>query len=262
MDFYAGITETWSPYIVNDKLAILERLLRDLANPDTERYSGWELDEHIPGYSCHVGNLLKFIQGPVYECKWHGLSSCKIYDTIPRLAYRTPYMSREQLAPILGGFVTKIVESLSVKHNADIVVSDETWSILFAKELLEIIPDMRLIHIYRDPRDVVDSMTHQRWCPNDHHGAALFYKSIMDRWIEVRKYIPSDRFIEISLESLIKDRLGTLSMLCYHIGIKYEEQMTAIDLSKGNIGRWKKGFIGNESVLPILEPYMQMLGYS
>lgn len=253
VDFYAGITASWSPYIVNHKLNHLEKLLRSLANPDSEPYAGWDLDQHIPGYSHHVSGLLPFIKGPLYSCKWHG-------SELP--AYRTPYMGKEALAVILGGFVTNIVESLSKKHNADIVMSDETWSILFAKELLEIMPTMKLIHIYRDPRDVVDSMTHQRWCPDDHHSAAMFYKSIMDRWIEVRKYIPSDRFIEVSLESLINDTLGTLSMLCYHIGVKYEEQMTAIDLSKGNIGRWEKGFAGNEAVLPILEPYVQMLGYS
>lgn len=254
IDFYTSMSACWSPYILDHKLKRLERLFRDLSKA-SERYVGWELGEHIPGFDSMVAGLISALYQFSYDCQWVGSADQR--------AWYGKHQESETLAQILSGFIQNVAHAICSRQQARVFVDDNTWNILFAKELFQLVPDAKLIHVYRDPRDVVDSMTHQGWCPDSRLKSAHFYAGIMDRWEQVRVGLPSSKVMEFKLEDLIANKNGVLSALCDFIGIDCQCGMLKSDLRYGNIGRWRKGFTGEdrETVLPILEPYIERMGY-
>ena len=70
------------------------------------------------------------------------------------------------------------------KDNKFVYLDDNTWNHLNFSELNKIFPNAYLIHIFRDPRDVVLSLSKQRWSPNTLKDCIIFYRQICfeSRW--------------------------------------------------------------------------------
>ena len=142
-------------------------------------------------------------------------------------------------------------------------MEDNTWNILYLKEIAELLPGARLIHIYRDPRDVVASFTQQTWTPSDAVESARFYRNLMDRWQHVKQQVPEDFFMEISLEELVQHKENMLQEICAFWSLEWDDKLMELELNKAHRGRWEKDIPANqlEEVLEILTPYLEMLGY-
>ena len=104
------------------------------------------------------------------------------------------------------------------------------------------IPNAKIIHIYRDPRDVIASARKQGWCPTDINNLIFWYESMVSYWEVVKKSIPRESYREIKLETLVNSPEKNLKQLCRFIGLDFEEELLEVDLSKSNQGRWKKDF--------------------
>ncbi len=126
------------------------------------------------------------------------------------------------------------------KREATCWLDDTPLNIVHAGELSEIFKDMKLIHIYRDPRDVVSSYITKQWGGDDWEQVAKRVAGIYKQWHLVRKRIPSEQFIEVSLEKLSNNPKPMLQDICDQIGIEFQERLLAIKLDKANSGRWKK----------------------
>jgi hypothetical protein len=191
-----------------------------------------------------------------YTARWHGGENGRQKSF---MAYRDKHL----LAEIFGRFILDVADAVARRVKATVFVDDSTWSILFVRELMEMIPTARFIHVYRDPRDVVDSMTHQRWCPESRLKSACFYKGIMDRWHQIKGEISEGKLFEFKLEDLIVDKNQSLQCLCEFMDIECQCGMLEIDLREGHVGRWEQGFTmqDKDAVLPLLQPYIERLGY-
>ena len=156
------------------------------------------------------------------------------------------------------------LRSFVLAKEADFFFEDNTWNIFFARELLELLPESKIVHIYRDPRDVVASFSQQRWCPSDKIKAALWYKTMMEYWLYVvRKGLPADSYSEVKLEALVKSPEITLRRLCEFIRLPFENSMLDVDLTKSHIGRWRNEFSEREKgeISDILGSIIHDLGY-
>lgn len=112
--------------------------------------------------------------------------------------------------------------------------------------LLRIWPEIKFIHILRDPRDVARSNISMGWAGNVWYG--------IDRWVEAEniwshletKVDPSRRF-EFKYEDLVCEPERLLSDICTFIGVDYHPDMLTYDKTstysapdKRLIYQWKK----------------------
>jgi hypothetical protein len=134
-------------------------------------------------------------------------------------------------------------------------VDGDTWNFLYFNELLELCPGSVAIHVVRDPRDVVCSMVKQDWCPKDYGAAARYYGDLMDRWHAVG----CEHSHLLRLEDLIRDPRSALAGICSIIGLSYDPAMEEVDLSKGNVGRWREEL--TSKVASELSVYARKWGY-
>ena len=130
-------------------------------------------------------------------------------------------------------------------------------NILYMKELLELFPKAKLIHIYRDGRDVASSIIANGFWPIWENEVLPVYtklkrKSVKDCAIYWREFLrfgfnqaqnlPQNRCIHIKMEDLISKTEETLRRICNFIGEDFDSSMTKVALRRHNIGRWAETF--------------------
>jgi len=280
IDFYRSYTATWSPFLADRRLKRLQNLLETLAeepalhawagdvirrfNRDGKQlspraYHGWQLADHLPNYRHHVAQLMDALIAFRFNACWTGAES---YQPQLQITHGEP-RSRAELAPILRRFLYAVIGDYLAQTGKQCFVEDNTWNILFARELVELMPRAKLLHIYRDPRDVVASFRQQRWCPTDVEQAALWYRSIMTHWFAVRSELPEEFYCEIALEELVRAPETTVRTLCECSGLPFASQLLDIDLSRAHSGRWQRDFspAEQEIVQIILAEILRELGY-
>jgi hypothetical protein len=281
VDFYRSYSATWSPYLADRRLKRLERLLKTVARESLfhrltgnllrgldrngkilspRRYHGWNLEAHLPDFKKFSRELMAELREFSFSGCWVGTES---YFYRPQIYHAGPTVAGE-LSQILGRFICRVISNLLLNYDKKFYVEDNTWNILFARELQELMPQAKLLHVFRDPRDVVASFIRQRWCPSDVKQAALFYRSIMSHWFIVRTELPPDFYLEYSLESLVKNPEQILRQICEFSKIPYHSVLLSTDLSKSNSGRWRRDFSKTEqkTVTGLLEDIIQKLGYA
>jgi hypothetical protein len=111
-------------------------------------------------------------------------------------------------------------------------------------------PDSLLIHLIRDPRDVVLSRTKAAWSSHRPYWMhALIYKAQITRGRKQgKKYFP-DNYYELFYEDLINQPEKELRKLCAFLRIDYNEKMldfksSANELIKESEISWKKETLG------------------
>ncbi|MGB0428208.1 MAG: sulfotransferase family protein, partial [Flavobacteriales bacterium] len=247
--------QNWSPYAVSHQLKAFENYLLSLAKKNqlkyqTSRllkafdkgrilspfpYSGWELEKWMPGYESFVKELFQNLIAFKYQANWPGEAGLKYKNEL----FFTPFLTKEQLAEYLVPFLDKCVGANLKLQKKDFFVEDNTWSILFADKLFDLFPNSKLIHVLRDPRDVVASLLKQRWTPNEFEHVVVWYESIMKKWMTLMPKLDSNRVLEIRLEDLIANTSKTVELMCAFSGLSFEETMLTVKLNKSNTGRYK-----------------------
>lgn len=273
-DFYASSRASWSPALMHRRLMRLERFLRGLAYEPMGRhilgelvrklgytpsqYHGWELARWLPSFEQHINELMHQLTDFTFSARWPSASA---WQRGPQM--RHCYKGQWELAKILGDFIEAVISDLLKVTGKQFLVEDNTWNMLFARELVDLLPHAKIVHIYRDPRDVVASFVRQRWCPHDPAQAAQWYGALMSHWLIVRCDLPAHCYHEISLERLVYDPETVLHELCAFAEIPFDRAMLEIDLSHAHIGRWQRDFSVKEQqdVQATLANWVERLGY-
>jgi len=259
IDFVNQYSGTWSPFMADKRLRNLEQFLMSLAERDENEYpvsnwlkkmdkraenitphayADWELGKVMPGYEKRVKELIKQLTDYRYKASWPGADSL---STNNEMYFGKP-KTKEELTSIFSKFLEDCFQSILSDTNKEIFVEDNTWSFLFAKDLLDLVPNGKILHIVRDPRDVVASLIKQRWTPSELGQILVWYKSVMSTWEDQKSMLDQEKFKEIRLEDLIQDPQKIMQATCSFLGLAYEREMTNIDLSKSNSGRYRAEF--------------------
>lgn len=263
VDFYSCYTQSWSPYMVSQKLKEFEAYLLSLAKKNHIKfylskflktyfdkgrilspypYSGWELEKWMPGYEKFVNELFESMVRFKYRANWPGEKGLQYKNQL----HYSPYMSKEQLLGHLVPFLDQCISSNLQLQNKSCFVEDNTWSILYADSLFDLFPNSKLIHIIRDPRDVIASLVKQRWCPDDIKEVVDWYDSIMKKWFNIMPELNPNRFMEIRLEDLIANKTEVIKHMCDFSNLSFEEGMLDVKLNKSNSGRYKSEFTAEQ----------------
>jgi hypothetical protein len=177
----------------------------------------------------------------------------KIYEAGP--------FHRQEISPLLAEFIHGLYRALPGKSDKTYWVEDTPYNIVYAYELWTVFPQMRFIHIYRDPLDVLASYRTQAWGGDNVEAIARRLAGVLQRWFALRERLPQETFTEIALEALAERSRYHLTSLCNFIGVEYEHALEQIPLNKVNAGRWRRELTKDELrlILPILEPIREML---
>ncbi len=278
VDFYRSLSNNWSPYLFDVKLRRLKNLLNRISSSSLltrtllhanrllqlERLIGRKLlppmAEHhasrlCPQFTKLSEQLLAELVTLQYRGFWTGGS------LFQKSMHFAGYCKPAELSIPMGNFYRAVATAVTDNTNKSYFIDDNTWNILFFDALLELLPDAKLVHIYRDPRDVAASFLGQSWTPDHPEYACNFYAEIMARWSEVKSSVPPDSFMETSLEQLVSETEETLHRICKFWEIPYHTTLLKTDLSKSNQGRWQSSPINNDRYLNILQPWVDKLGY-
>jgi hypothetical protein len=281
VDFYTTFSTGWSPFLYDVKLRRLHRLLMDMGRHSSvanmlrlgfkslkiqrsvpvklvPRYSQISIAKVCPSYSKLVDALMEDLTEFRYQGHWTGksfLSRTSIAQGFPT--------DRDLLAQRLGDFFRDVIRSTLEHQKKSCYVEDNTWNILWFDKLLHLVPEAKLVHIYRDPRDVVASFMKQTWTPSDPIQGAVFFKNIMARWWEIRETLPADSYREISLEALVSDPKTVLQDVCRFWGIAWDDALLQTDLSRSHSGRWRKELndVQKQEVNTLLSECIETMGY-
>ena len=280
IDLYLTLSGQWSPWVFDKKVKELRNVLLSArrTNPLAKYYRyglrktglafrGYKLESKYTdiGIERYCGNyeelveeLIKELTGFTYKGSWTGLSlgdKNEIYFNSP--------IPREKLGRSLGSFYLRLTRCICARDDRTHFVEDNTWNTIYWKTLLELFPEGRLVHIYRDPRDVVASLTRQWWGPGDPAEAARFYAAVMERWHRVKKEVPGHSYFELSLERLVENPAAILGEIAEFWNLGWDDALLSIDLGKANSGRWKRDIPEERypEVKEILIPFLEQYGY-
>ncbi|MEZ4720770.1 MAG: sulfotransferase [Flavobacteriales bacterium] len=246
LDFYNTYSSYWTPYWSDYKIKELEKFLLSLSTKseisqvDSELtptpYADWELSKCIPGYDNYVHELIEKLTEFKYLGRWPGseggIRNNEMYFSAPH--------SKSELRNPIGTFLSQCYSAIQREMDYQWFIDDDTHSFLFAADLLDLMPQSKLIHMVRDPRDVVASLIQQRWAPSDIKHAAFWLVSVMSRWKSQREELKIGQFVEVKFEDLVQKRSETLTYLSDFIGFQIEKSLLSLDMSRHNIGRYKQ----------------------
>lgn len=89
----------------------------------------------------------------------------------------------------------------------------------------ELFPDARFVHLVRDPRDCVASLTRMGWWRHGVVGAAATWVHAVDCACRARRSLPDGAFHELRYEDLVADPVAHLQRLCAFLGEDFEAAM-------------------------------------
>lgn len=93
-----------------------------------------------------------------------------------------------------------------------------------AGRIAAVLPEARLIHVLRDPRDVARSSVGMGWAGLSYYG--------VDHWIATERdwdaaAFPPERVLTLRFEDLMADLEGELTRVCDFLGVPFSETMLA-----------------------------------
>lgn len=111
---------------------------------------------------------------------------------------------------------------------------------------LDHLPDVRVIHLVRDPRDVARSSIGMGWAGSVYYGIRHWLKTEVE-WARVAARIPADRVITVKYEDLIEAHEDTLKAICAFADVPFDAAMldfhegtTYAKPDPGLIYQWKR----------------------
>ena len=138
-------------------------------------------------------------------------------------------------------FLEIILRYYGVKDEASTRFGDKTPGyILHLDMLTKIWPDIKMVHIIRDPRDYSASVR-QAWGMSLKR-AAHRWSFTMDAAIKYRQQYP-DNYLEIHYEDLLKNSDNVIEKICLFVGCDFEKDLSILEHATENLGA-AKGHIG------------------
>ncbi|WP_300019932.1 sulfotransferase [uncultured Roseobacter sp.] len=114
----------------------------------------------------------------------------------------------------------------------DRIARDDSIAVLMLHRnlhrVLELYPQMRVIHMLRDPRDVARSSIGMGWAGTVYHGVDHWIGT-MQSWKAAQPRLPSEQVLQISYEQLIKAPEKTLEEISTFCGLPYDPGMLTYD---------------------------------
>lgn len=259
LDCYSGLCGVWTPYLFDTKIKRLENLFLSVSRVScleksldrvdklfckrrgwrklSPRYARTATTKIFPEFNFHAKALIDDLAEFRARCFWVGMS----IGAANEMRFG-PIPERNELTSVFRKFFLNVANEVNRYQGTKYYLEKNTWNILWFKQWQEILPDSKLVHIYRDPRDVVASYVKQTWMPSDPIQSASVYRNLLRTWFRVREEVSESSYYEISLEELVQQPEAVLEKICSFWDIPMHSNLLKVDLNRSNSGRWRKEF--------------------
>jgi hypothetical protein len=186
--------------------------------------------------------------------------------TLPRSHLKVVryFPDRGRLMALCAAFVDDLFMRVAHENGKQTWCEETPHTRLHLDFMLELFPQAAFIHIKRDPRGVIHSMTKQHWAPNDVKGACLFLKNVYSRWFDLKRTLDLTkcRYFELKLENLATSPQAVLEEVLFFCGLenRYENPP---QIKVDRVNNWQEMMSKQEVQLvnAILGPYIEQMGY-
>ena len=260
LDLIRALDEDWSPYKADLAIKRFRKLLRKTQSTSiwkrALRRAMFAVGISPPSYvalgleeQLEAGALVRAFE-PVLEKLSSGVSPGGWIGSpggqIPPRIIETEWISRSESAPMFGTALQSLFAQLPGADKATAFVEDTPFNLLHARELFDLFPDMYLINVYRDPRDIAASYMGKVWGGKEIRLTSQRIRAILNRWKKLRDDLPADRVFDIALEDLAQDSEKTLQPFYQALSIEPGETRSMISVEKANIGRWRRNLTAEQ----------------
>lgn len=278
VELYHALTDNWSPYVADTALQRFIMLLEQVESSSLPRkalaVSMRRVGMTPPRYSIlQIGQQLgrdwyracrqAFVESLVTDISQASWAGSRPWQVSPQI-YEVPHHDPEDAARKIRQFF----HSLYNQHDACTHwVEDTPFNILHARDLRALFPNLRLIHIYRDFRDVLASYQGKNWGRGDLGTIAKRICRVVQRWQQVKRELPAEMVLEVALEDLVTDPEAWGERLLAFAELPadraFAEALALLDHGGLHRGRWKKGIPDDRKaeVSAVLRPILDDYGY-
>ena len=153
---------------------------------------------------------------------------------------------RTDRARAAATFAHRLLDPLAEQERASGWIEMTPNAALTARTLLRMFPDMKLLHLVRDGRDVACSVLKMSWGPNEPHAALDWWARRLEQGFAACEGLPADRVMVMHLEDLvIRDRERTYDAMLAFLEMPDQPEMrqffdTRMPADAMHSGRWRK----------------------
>lgn len=276
-----SLTTAWSPWQVDTALRDFERLITkkkskflsvifkwliplqgnrhlfSIVSPPP--YMSVDIRDHSKIVTKHLVALKEDLKVISYNGCWPGMPGL-IFN--PKITVTT-VNDEISVVRALSKFLRGVFKELMAQKRGTVWIDDTVTAHLRALEILKIFPNAKFIYLYRDPRDVIASYMTRLWSPPTSIQSAKLYSAMIDRWNQIKGKLPKEVYLEVCFEELMDNPRIWFKRMCDFMEIPWSEAILSTDLSRSNIGRWKRDLTRDDlNVLEVFAGrYLDMLGY-
>jgi hypothetical protein len=141
-------------------------------------------------------------------------------------------------------FVHRLFDPLAAARGADRWVEMTPPNARFAGDLFRMFPDMLLIHMIRDGRDVACSVASRNWGPSTPEEGLDWWARRLEQAFEGCDQVPPDRVLLVRLEQLVgDDGEAELARVCAFLGLDVAPALREyfeahVNVKGAHLGRW------------------------
>ena len=273
----SALVSNWSKFHGDFAIERYLTLMKNLKYKYRGKYPNYGHSElvGVDFYNLWLDKLTKDIINFSMKSSWAGRTNLLRKGMIKLLGnkkYTKPVMSRafycspmtdKAFNEYFRGYLMEFFDRAATFNNAKMTVDHTPSNLIHFDKIRNIIPKAKLIHIYRDPRDVVASYKTRDWGSKSAFENTIWIKDVLFRWKGIRSKLKLNSYIEIKFESLIQSPEKELKRLCEFLRIKYDQSFLNINFSRHNIGRWKQDLDEDEKAMihKCLNDMIVELGY-
>jgi hypothetical protein len=159
-----------------------------------------------------------------------------IYDPF----YVTNRFERSALLECFRQFLAELYGKPLAEANKNRWCDDTPRNFMHVDFLLALYPQMKFIHMVRDPRDVVASYSIQRWTSREVEVNTHVIRNNIQAWLALRSQLPAACYLEVRLEDLAQQPEATLRGICDFLHLAFHDNMLSVALNKSHTGRYRQ----------------------
>lgn len=180
-----------------------------------------------------------------FSGRWVGQSGPDLH---PRVQLGT-LLQREQALSASAAFITRLLAPAMETAGADRWCDDTPSNLQFAGFLAELFPRMKLVHIVRDPRDVIASAKSSPWASPRVEDLLHGMSMLQQKWARERDTLQPGQLHELRLEDLAGRPEETWTDLLEFLELEPMKWPSAFDLSRHHSGRYRQDLSTREIAL-------------
>jgi len=143
--------------------------------------------------------------------------------------------------------------ALAMKPTHRYWVEKTPGTVMYADVLYWMFPDMRYIHIIRQPKDTCVSIQRQPWGIRSVDQFCIYYERLMNKAYQAHQHIPPENYLVVSLESFAHNPVPVAQRIYDFVGIPIVDAVIQqvdehVSVEHAHIDCWREGLSTQHAV--------------